>query len=376
MSKLLDILGPRSFKNQQTGKYLLSSAQWAAIEVYAKTALALPVTEELMRQTLLLEKSESIEPFQPILNAYRDIFQHCSVWDHETFPASVNLAGDLAQYSRYASTYYNEMVPYANRLVKNPNDTEARDKLKTIAQRLTRQAQTRADSAKKVSDAVALFARQTEADQTVIQGTNPKEGEEGGLVGYYREKYGSSSTEGKALEAQLQAANRLLQEAKDEYTTDVVVAATTPTYVTVPIFGWVIAPTIAGIYTKKALDALETMDRARREVARLEATIRRNVLLTAEIKRAQTSIGTIRKAMNDALPYIQQIRSAWQSMAGNLGNLVVILETDLADSVKEDPGMIQTDIAVALGEWKKIGDEAEEYAKHAYVDVTPAAKAA
>jgi hypothetical protein len=63
-------------------------------------------------------------------------------------------------------------------------------------------------------------------------------------------------------------------------------------------------------------------------------------------------------------------------MSTNLANLVVILETDLKDSVKENPEFIQTDIAIALGEWRKIGDEADAYAKHAYIDVTPAAKAA
>ena len=378
MGKLLEILGPGKFKNQTTGKYVLSSSQqWVAVEVYAKTALALPITEALMRQALLLEKSESIEPFQAIINAYVDIYAHCKVWDETTFPGSVDLAAELVQYSRYAATYYKEMIPYAKRLVINPQDTEAREKLKTIAQRLTRQAQSRSESAKKVSDSVTLFAKQTEQDQRVIQGAgDPEEGKEGGLVGYYRDTYSSSSKEGKMLEAQLNAAYQLLEDAKSEYKQDVIIAATTPTYATVPFYGWVIAPTIAGIYTKKALEALETMDRARTEISRLEGTIRRNTLLMAEIKRAQASIGTIRKVMNEALPFIEQIRAAWQGMAKDLGNLVTILETDLEESVREHPEFIEIDIDVALGEWKKIGAEAEEYGKHAYIDVTPAEKAA
>jgi hypothetical protein len=377
MGKLVDILGPRRFRNSQTGRYLLSSSPWAAVQVYAKTALALPITEKLMRQTLLLEAAESIEPFQRIIDAYSDIHQHCKVWDEKTYPASVDLAADLAQYSRYAATYYNAMVPYAKKLIDDPTNDEARRELAVIAGRLTRQAQTRAESAKKVQDSVAKFALETEEDQRVIQGgSKVEEGKEGGLAGFYREKYSSTSTEGRALEEQLRAANRLLDEAKSEYRDDVIIAATTPTYATVPVFGWIIAPTIAGIYTKKALDALETMDRARVEIARLESTKRRNALLMAEIDRARISIGTIRKAMNDALPIIQEIRAAWQTMSANLANLVVILETDLKDSVKENPEFIQTDIAIALGEWKKIGEEADAYAKHAYVDVAPAAKAA
>ena len=369
MGKLLSLLGPHGLKNEGSSTFLLSTQEWLSIQVYVKTALALPITEAAMRQILMLERSDSIEPYQRIIEAYKDIHRHCRNWDETTFPKSIDLASDIVQYSRQATGYFRSLLPWAMRLVKNPADEEARANLLSTFRRLAGDAARRAAKAKEVADLVTQFSKETEEDQRVIQGGASGGG---GLVKYYTDKYSATGEEGTRLQAQLDAARQLLDDASAEYKHDVIVAATTPTYATVPIWGWVAAPVVAGIYTKKALDALESMDRARREIARLEATKRRNTLLIAEIHRAQAGISTIQKAMNAALPCIQRIRGAWEKISADLKDFVENLDENLRLSIIEDPGMIAPDVNNAITTWTELGTAADQYRTHAYVQTTQA----
>ena len=365
MGKLFQLLNPRGLKNQNGDAFLLSKEEWLAIQVYAKTALALPISEAAMRQMLMLDVKESIEPFQRIIDAYKDIYLHCKEWDDKTFPMSVELASDIVQYSRQASSYYRSLLPWAAKLVIDPDNSEARRMLLSIFTRLATDAGKRAQKAKEVAILVTKFAKETESDQVVIQGNG-----NGGLVKYYNDTFGASSKEGKELQEQLDKARQLLAEANDEYKHDVIVAATTPTYAMVPFYGWVAAPVVAGIFTKKALDALEAMDRARREIGRLEATIRRNTLLIAEIQRAQGSIQTIQEKMNAALPLIQKIQGTWEAIASDLKNFVTNLDQNLRESILQDPGMIEPDVEAAIDTWTELGKAADKYRTNAYVQVT------
>lgn len=56
---------------------VLSSEEWLTIQVYVRTALALPTNEASMRQQLLMQPDEAIEPFQKIIDAYKNISAHC-----------------------------------------------------------------------------------------------------------------------------------------------------------------------------------------------------------------------------------------------------------------------------------------------------------
>lgn len=357
--------GPRQLRSDDDS-FLLTKAEWLTIQVYATNALGLPTTEALMREKLKLKADEPIAPFQKIIDAYAAIYSHCKVWQDDAFPDSVKLAGDIYQYNQLVPTYYNAMVPYILTLEKDPTDAKAMKAVKTILTRLENEAKGHADHAQAVYSKIESFAKNTEADQITIQGSDGKSG----LVAWYESEFGAKSKEATETAAMLAAARNLLQEAIDEYHQDVIVAATTPTYVFVPIWGNIIAPVIAGVYTKKALDALETQGRARAEIARLEAKEARNALLIEEIKRAQSGIKTIQQSMNAALPSIQKIRGAWAAIASDFGNLVTGLDTNIADMLEILAELAIPGIKIAIDQWDALAKRADKYRTNAYIQVT------
>lgn len=363
MGKAIDF-GPRGLRGAN-GAFLLSAAEWLTIQVYTRGAAGLPVSETLMRQELNMADTDPIAPFQRIIDAYKDINAHCKTWDEVTFPQSVSLAGDVVNYSRMAPTYFNEMLPEAEKLARNPNDEAARAKLLTILKRLSRQAGNFAAKAKDVAQKVTQFANDTKNDQVTIQGADGK----GGLAGYYNERFGATSEEGKRLQGELAEANRMLQQAISDYNHNVVVAATTPTYAWVIGVGWIIAPVVAGVFTKKALDSLELQKRARAEIGRLGGLQSRNATVIGEIERAQANIATIQEQLNAALPAILKIQGTWLAMKQDFDHLIMLIDENLADSIRDLPALIGADVEIAIDQWKALGKRADEYRTNAFVQV-------
>lgn len=360
MATVIDFT-PRQLKTDNNS-FVLSKEAWLTIQVYVQTALALPTDAASMRDRLKMKSDESIEPFQKIINAYTDIYKHCKEWDDTTFTETVNLAGDIVNYNRLVKGYLKPVVDAAEKLVLNPKDAEAKATVIEHVSRLQAAAKKYEARASTAAKHVQEFTQNTRQDQRVIQGPDG----EGGLVKEYKDKYGATSAEGKALQQELDQARALLQDAIDERQKDIIIAATTPTYAMVPVYGWIIAPTIAGIYTDKALKALKVQEHARAEISRLEGKIARNILLVSEIDTARAGMTQIQKAMNDAIPTIDLIRGVWNSLAKDMSLIVENMEDNFDASL---PRALIAAVPIALEQWQSLADRADKYRDNAYIKV-------
>lgn len=342
--------------------FSLSTPEWIAIQTYVIDALALPTTMEAFKTSLGPGAPSDMNDFIQLVTAYSNINTHVTTWQDDTFPASVSLASDIHAYAQQAPTYYNPILPLAQKLIENPEDQASKDKLTAILDVLIKSADTYHDNAAAVATKIKTFADQTQADKTTLSGTDGK----GGLLKYYDDEYGASSSDVVELNKELKAQKLLLDAANKEYDHDVIVAATTPTYVWVWPFGTIAAGVVAGIYGDKAVKALERARAAQQQINSFSAQLAADANLMIAINMAETGLTNIIGPLAAALPVIQKIQGVWGAISDDLGNISNLIKTNIKEAL---PIIMDLGVESAINEWTAVGNEADAYRVNAYVTV-------
>lgn len=346
--------------------FALSTAEWYAIQSYvinAQSKEIMPHTEADFKNYLGDGAPANLAPFQPLITAYKDIFDHVTVWNDETFPESVSLASDVVAYAKQAPVYYNPILPLAQKLTKNPDDQEAKDKLKAILGVLDKSAKDYQDKAEKVAAKIKTFSDQTTADKTVLVGPDGKSG----LYKKYNDEYGSTSAEVVALNKDIAAQQTILDAANAEYEHDVIVAATSPTYAWVFPLGTIAAAVVAGVYGKKAVDALDRAHAATKKIKELDAKRQADANLMMSLHTSQLGLSGNIAAISAALPVIQKIQGVWAAISDDLASISSLIETNIAEAL---PIIMDLGVEAALNAWVAVGEEAQAYRINAYVTVS------
>ena len=334
--------------------FILSTAEWISIQVYVKEALALPITDKQMRAQLGMPATEPIQRFLPIITAYNTINGHCSTWQNQTFPSTVNLADDIVHYNVNVPVYYgalNELLPPFGQSMTG----EAKAQFTAIVDLLSKQAATFAQNAEDVEKAITTFSQETTKDQETISK----------LVVQFNKEYGTSSSEVVELRKELKAQRMILRSENSAYNHDVIVASTSPTYAWVlPPAGLIAAAIVAGVYGHKAVEALHAENEARKKIKQYKGEVQRDVTLMDTITSAESGLKTILSDITKALVAVQQIKGIWQAIASDLTNIGKTIETDIekALTIIKNFG-----ITAAIDAWADVATEANDYRVNAYV---------
>lgn len=342
--------------------FALSATEWLAIQTYVVDALALPTTMDSFKQTLGPGAPGDLSDFQQLVTAYANINSHAGTWQNDTFTASVSLASDIYNYAQQAPTYYNPILPLAQTLTNDPTNQQAQAELTAILGVLSKSATTYHDNAAAVVTKIQTFANQTQADKTVLSGTDGK----GGLQKYYNDKYGATSADVQNLTKELNSEKTVLDAANAEYNHDVIVAATTPTYAWVWPFGTIAAAIVAGVYGDKAVKALERARAAQQQINTLSDELAADANLMIAINTAESGIGNILAPLNAALPIIQKIQGVWGAIADDLNNIINVIKNNIQEAL---PIIMNLGVQTAINDWTNVGQEADAYRKNAYITV-------
>lgn len=342
--------------------FILSATEWLAIQTYVVNALALPTTEATFKTFLGPGAPSDMAAFTPLITAYGNINTHVTTWQNDTFPASVSLASDIYNYAKQAPTYYNPILPLAQKLTENPSDKETKDALKAILGVLSKNASDYHDKAKGVAEKIQKFANDTQADKVVLNGVDGK----GGLKKVYNDKYGATSAEVMQLSNEIAAQKLVLDAANKEYDHDVIVAATTPTYAWVFPFGTIAAAVVAGVYGDKAVKALEKARAAQQQINTMSAKLAADTQLIISITTASSSITDILGPLMAALPVIQKIQGVWGAISDDLNNIIQTIDTNIAEAL---PIIMNLGVQTAIDEWTEVGALAQAYRLNAYITV-------
>ncbi|WP_339869337.1 alpha-xenorhabdolysin family binary toxin subunit A [uncultured Algoriphagus sp.] len=346
--------------------FALSAAEWYAIQTYviaAQSKEIMPHTEADFKAFLGSGAPGDMSPFTPLINAYKGIFDHVTTWNDDTFPASVSLASDVVSYAQQAPTYYAPILPLAQKLVDNPNDQSAKDKLKAILDTLAKSASGYQSKAEAVATKIKTFADQTQADKDILVGPDGKSG----LFKKYDTEYGEKSVEVQRLTKELADQQTILDAANKEYEHDVVVAATSPTYAWVWPFGTIAAAVVAGVYGKRATDALDRAHAARAKIKELNEEKQADANLMASLHTTQMGLSGNINSISAALPVIQKIQGVWAAISDDLGNISKLIETNIAEAL---PIIMDLGVESAIKAWTAVGEEAQAYRVNAYVTVS------
>jgi hypothetical protein len=344
--------------------FALSSSEWYAIQSYVLSGLALPTTTDALKTALGSGAPADMSDFIPLLNAYVSINSHVNTWQTDTFPSSVSLASDIHSYSQQAPTYYNAILPLAQKLTANPNDQPSLAALTAVLGILSKSATQFQQNAAAVATKIQNFAKQTQSDLVVLSGTDG----ESGLVKYYNDQYGATSADVENINNQLKAEKLVLDAANEEYNKDVVIASTSPTYAWVFPFGTIAAAVVAGVYGDKAVKALERARAAQQQINSLSAQLVADANLLIVINLIESGIGNILGKLQSALPIIQKIEGVWGAIADDLNNLINLIQNNIADAL---PIIMNLGVESAITAWTAVGTEADAYRLNAYITVTP-----
>lgn len=344
--------------------FLMSRTEWITVQTYVIDVLALPTTTDAFGKSLGPGAPSDLSDFKPLIGAYSTMRDHCEVWQNETFPATISLATDIANYgSSKAPVYYPPILKEANILTNDPNNAQAKQALTAILDNLSQQAKDYQTKAGAVAAAVKTFADQTQADRVTLVGTDGK----GGLSKVYNDKYGATSQDVQDATKEIAAQKLVLKGANDEYNHDVVVAATSPTYAWVWPVGTIAAAVVAGIYGKRATEALDRARAAQSKINTLSDKLAADANLMVAINAAELGMNSIIQALSAALPVVQKIQGIWGAIAGDLDNIVNLIETDIRQAL---PVIMNLGVDEAVTAWKNVAAEANDYRVYANVTMT------
>lgn len=344
--------------------FALTSTNWIAIQTYVIDGLALPTTTAAFKTYLGKGAPDDVSEFQPLIDCFVGINSQCSTWQTTTYPASVSLASDIYDYgTNKAPTYYPPIDKLADILTTDPTNAAALAKLKALLDNLTTDAQSRADKAAAVRVQIQKFADDTSASKSILSGTpaNP-----GGLVKKYNDEFGEKSQDVLDCNKEITAQTLVLKAANDEYNHDVIVAATTPTYAWVFPVGTIAAAVVAGVYGKKAVDALDRAHAAQQKIDQMNDQLAADARMMIAINSAEAGMGSILESLNAALPIIQLLEGVWGGIADDLKNIVAMIDTDIRQAL---PILASLGVDEAMLAWHNVALAANAYRTNAYVQV-------
>lgn len=350
-------IGPGALQPQGTDPFLLSKPEMVLVQTYVEAGTRLPASRADMQAKLGIAASD-VDQFDDLIGAYKNTYDHCSYFKTVTFPMSVGLASDIVAYNVKVPIYYGALNTIILQWQAGTlSDEDAKKKFQLIFTNLRNQAQTFSDSAKDVKQKMIDFVEETKADQGFLQPIQTR----------YKAKYESQGGVIDTFTKEITNDNNQITFWNDQYSHDVIVAATTPTYAWVFPIGTIAAGIVAGIYGKKATDALDNVHDYQNKLAQAEDGLRQALILKHDLDLANSSLDGILAALNAALPVLEKMEGIWGALADDLGNIVTqILDNDIgkADVLIKDLG-----VAEAISAWAAVSKLADNYRLSAYITV-------
>jgi hypothetical protein len=354
-------IGPGSLKSN-SGPFVLSKPEWLAVQCYVTSALNLPTDKATLEQRLPAPPPGGMDQFGDLLTAYKNMNDHCSFWNAHTLPDSVSCASDIVHYNEKAPIYFGALTKLLPGLEQVPPDPNAQAQLVAILKSLSDSAKGFADHASAVKDAMTTFDTVSKADRDAVKT----------LHATYTQKLGAESPQIQSLQSQITEDKADLDDAMSEYNHDVIVAATAAAYAWVFPVGTIAAGVVAGVYGKKATDALARAHGDSAAIDQLNDELRAAAIMGADLTRINMDLGDISEKLNAAIPALDVMRGAWGAISDDLNGIIKVINDDIGQA----PAIIMSlGIDEALADWAAVAQEADAYRVNAYITVQPEAQA-
>lgn len=350
-------IGPGEL-NPGTGRpFLMSKPEFLAVQIYVDAGTRLPGSLDDLRIKLGIS-AEMVSEFRDLVEVYNPLKSHCANFKDKTFPATVDLSGDIVHYNGQVKTYYGALLPIiaAWEDGKMPAD-KAEKKLSEILKVLCRDAEGYADRAKKIQEEIHRFVEDTKADQDNLKPVKKR----------YENEY--DLQHGKKIQQyneMIENAKREIKRNREDYEEYVVIASTTPTYAWIFPAGTIAAGVVAGVYGDKAVKALEKVHEYEDKLEDAEEGLRQAITLSNDLKLAGDSLDGILEKLEKALPVLQKMEGIWSAIASDLKNVLKIIDENIE---KASVYIKELGVQAAIDAWAEVAKIANDYRANAFVSI-------
>lgn len=365
-SKELPSISPKGFTYNLESKntYLLRSADRLNLQKYLIDGQLLPITEASLRINFLIPDSEDIKDFQDIINAFKDIQSHCDYFFNNGYTNSVNLSNDIMEFNFAAKHYLKKIVEVSSLFASGGISEEAANTtINVLIDILMKNISKYIVNCQNVVDGINKFYRETLKDDKILNDKTT------GLNKVYRDKFNLNEASLKELHDKIDKAMEDLSAETKKYNHYVIVAATTPTYVWVPIIGTIPAIVVAGVYGKRATDALKNMKVYEEELKNLQEDEKKKSAMISCLTQSTNQISEISSLIQAAIKPIEQMKGSWNAIFGDLK----IVSNTIKEDIRQLPLLLK-DIGAekAIEEWGALALDVDAYRKVAFISTTSA----
>lgn len=342
--------------------FLLKSDDQIALQEYVDTGVRLPVSQSELKMLLKYSDDQS-KTFDNLINVYSEIYNHCSDFRTNVYPESVKSASDLYAYARIAPGYYQDMVDIFREYVdKKTTKEDAKKEISDLVNSLRRNI--KGDPEK----GIVGYITRIDATHTKIQkfdtDTFTDKGRLNTATTFYSDTFKLNDT---TIEEQQRAIDNLkleIEAVKAEYTQSVIIASTTPIYAWIPFFGYIIGPTVAGIYGDKAVKLNKKIDELVEQLRTKTADVQLRTELKGTLSLVNENLAETSKKCSAALEALARIKTVWTDLLAALERIPLGL--DNIDE-KETLRGLEREVNTASEEWRRIGSMANNYVATAYI---------
>jgi hypothetical protein len=353
------VVGPGDFAPDPNSPFFMSRPEFQSLQTYCDDAATLPTTPDELVSKIGISR-ETAATFQDMLDAYSAVQKHCANFSSVTFPKTVSLASMVAQYGLVCSQTYLPALILTIQEWQDETDpvkmARYQKKVDAILTQLASMARQYAAEADSVQAMVGDFLAQTTLDKNTLEPIQKK----------YHDKYEAEGGVIADLQQKLKDAQGMIDSLNDEYKKDVTIACTTATYAWLFPAGTIAAAVVAGVYGKRAQDALDQIHSWEETRDQESVELQKDINLMADLHLADHSIGGLLDALRGALPIIRKIRGIW----GAIHDDIAAVAGTLIDARKADLWVKDNVVDAAARQWKAVSDAADNYRINAYITTT------
>jgi hypothetical protein len=337
--------------------FLMSTGDLLLVQVYVEGGIQLPIDGAEAISKLSIPKQDA-EKFDPLWQCYKSIHDHCLHFKDQVYPQTVALASDIYDYGKLkVPIFYGRLTTvYQQMAAGTLTEDKGQAQLKSLLSHLKTDAIGRQEKAAKAKADIANFVTDMVNDSGNLKHRKDD----------YAQEY--EGLHGKIAQFELEIVQD--QESIDKYNKDYkeycLIARTTASYAWIVPFGLIAAATVAGIYGKKAQDALDHVHEFQKKKEQVQGDLGNALRIKDDLKIADASLTGITSSLTAARTVLGKIEGLWQGIADGVDHALSTLKNDIENG---DDFIAALSVDVAIEEWGDLAGKADLYVKSAYIQI-------
>ncbi|WP_114785527.1 alpha-xenorhabdolysin family binary toxin subunit A [Vibrio tetraodonis] len=354
-------LGNLDVFTSESDDVLLNEEEWIKLNMLARSASTLPVTQESMRKRFYMSNYVAFDGvYQDLLSNYQNINHISSDWLGDTGYRNrmITLVENLIEYSHEVNDSSIGMLQQTQLIVEAAENADylaferVKADLLAILEAMLEDATRYYQDADSLGHGLTDFINSLDAQ---VQDLHRLQSSNKDIL----------DNDGSEASREIDALKQRIDELNSEYRKWVTVAATTPTYAWIFPFGTIAAISTAGAGSAKAVALKNEIQSIREDVIALREEMAHDQAVYLSWNIATDSIENILESTRSALAAQQRLRGGWALISSQLESVIKGINDINSDDVLHDPDnfiaayLTELEVEKLQSRWENLGNEGE-----------------